>query len=429
MDKIVSLFSGAGGLSLGFSQAGLKPDFAADINLDACASYEANLGLNAHALDLSQPDTFDLWRKLAHFRGCMAVIGGPPCQGFSTAGPRRADDPRNRLVFNYLNVVDYLQPRWFLFENVEGILTSGEGQSLHDLIYCFVERGYAVRLEKINFASLGLPQSRKRVLLMGNRVGLRFRFPPPTHSYRAGKHQSHGLLPYGPSIANAIDDLPIATLKDEQIPYLNDSLIHPYAQSLRRNESLVSGHFANPSQIDRERFSLLAQGQTMKNLPEDAWHPSYRARAFRRVSDGTPTEKRGGAPAGIRRLLSNDAAPTITSAATRELIHPNYDRALTLREAARLQSFPDKYHFTGSQNSRATQIGNAVPPLAARILAEHLLAADGSAGGHFSPSHVSAGLLGFHLTDSSGKSPALQNTERALSTLPVARDITECMYA
>lgn len=415
-------------MSLGFEQAGLKPIFAADINADACATYASNLDAEARTLDLGSPKSSGLRERIAPYRGCMAVIGGPPCQGFSTAGPRRADDPRNRLVFSYLDVVDYLAPKWFLFENVEGILTSGGGESIRDLVACFVQRGYTVRVAKLNFAAYGLPQSRKRVIIMGNRVGLRFAFPAPLHSYKAGKHQSHGLLSYAPCLADAIDDLPPAGSSNTPLPY-GSTAPHRYAETLRGSGTTVSGHCASPSEADRRRFALLGPGQTMKDLPEGVWHPSYRARAFRRVADGVPTEKRGGAPAGIRRLVGGDAAPTITSAATREFIHPIEDRPLTLREAARLQSFPDTYEFIGSQSSRATQVGNAVPPLAARILAEHLMVVDGAAGSGRPVQLATPGLLGFHLTDAGGKSPALQATERALGALPRAQDQSERAYA
>lgn len=432
MSQIVSLFSGAGGLSLGFGAGGLQPSFAADINRDACATYRQNLGIDAYVLDLGAQDREPLHRLLAPYRGCMAVVGGPPCQGFSTAGSRRSDDPRNHLVFSYLDAVDYLRPCWFLFENVEGILTSGGGESLRDLAACFIERGYTLRIDKINLAGFGLPQSRKRVLIMGNLVGLPFRLPPETHAFHAGKHVSrgltHGLLPAAPTIMEAIGDLPAASAADMPLIFQQPPC-SDFAAAMRGNNTAVSEHFASPSAAERARFAQLQQGHTMRDLPEESWHPSYRARAFRRVADGVPTEKRGGAPAGIRRLIASHAAPTITSAATREFIHPLADRPLTLREAARLQSFPDTYAFVGAQGSRATQIGNAVPPLAAAVLARHLAEVDGAAGGRFGTEAVTPGLLGYWLTDATGKSPALQRTEALLKALPAALPVRKRAYA
>lgn len=408
-------------MSMGFKDAGMQPKFAADINADACSTYENNLGLKSHNLDLESNDSENLRKLLMPFRDCMAVIGGPPCQGFSTAGNRRGDDPRNKLVFRYLDIVDLLRPRWFLFENVEGILTSGQGESLCSLAACFIERGYTVRIEKRNFAAFGLPQSRKRVLIMGNRVGLHFNFPADEYSFSAGKHKSHTLFPYGPSIAEALNDLPLPSSRETELSY-ESKPVSAFAKLMRENAEVVTHHFANPSAIEKMRYALLQPGQTMKDLPEETWHASYRARAFRRVSDGIPTEKRGGAPAGIRRLIASDAAPTITSAASREFVHPLEDRSLTLREAARLQSFPDNFMFTGNRSSVATQIGNAVPPLVAAIFARMLQELDGVPGSGRQVLSTTPGLLGYRLTDASGKSPALQLTERYLTQLPIAVD-------
>lgn len=419
MDQIVSLFSGAGGLSLGFQLAGMKPAFAADVNADACATYEANLNLTNHLLDLGSPDKAQLERLLQPYTNCMAVIGGPPCQGFSTAGSRNSEDPRNRLVFSYLDVVDFLKPRWFLFENVEGILTSGGGQSLHDLAACFIQRGYTVRIDKLNLASYGLPQSRKRVLIMGNNVGRDFAFPDATHSFSAGKHRNRANLPSSPSLLEAIADLPLAAGRETALEYPSADA-SSYALGLRLQTRTVRHHFATPTATDVERYAMLKPGQTMKDLPESSWHPSFRARAFRRVADGIPSEKRGGAPSGVKRLRGDECSPTITSAASRELIHPSENRPLTLREAARLQGFPDSFEFVGPRTSKATQIGNAVPPPAARVIATALAELDGAAGGRLAADWTSPGLLGFRLTDATGKSPALQETERKLLSLPVA---------
>lgn len=419
-DHVVALFSGAGGLSLGFARAGLAPTFAADVDVAACSTYTKNLSVEARSLDLATTAPSAISDALGPGHQCFAVIGGPPCQGFSSAGSRRIADPRNRLVYRYLEIVDALRPRWFFFENVEGILTSNNGESIRDLIGCFIERGYTVRLEKQNFASYGVPQSRKRVLIVGNRVGLDFTLPAPINSYVSGKHRSVGALPMAPSLDDAIEDLPLSSMQDVFLPY--DRAVRTNYGIDMRDSNLRGGvthHSAAPSIADIGRFRLLKPGQTMKDLPEDLWHPSYRRRAFRRVMDGTPTERRGGAPSGIKRLRGCEGAPTITSAANRELIHPTLDRPLTLREAARAQSFPDWFEFVGTSSMIAKQIGNAVPPRAAERIAAHLAQVDGSIGSATATS-VSPGLLAFRLTDAAGQSPALQQTEALLNSLPVS---------
>ena len=425
-DTVISLFSGAGGMSLGFSQAGLKPVIAADLDLDACHTYQNNLGIEPFNIDLSENDT-KFPRVVAEFDKPFAVIGGPPCQGFSSAGQKNGGDKRNELIFQYLWLVERIRPRWFLFENVEGLLTSNNGQSVTDLVREFIKLGYRVCLEKINFASFGLPQGRKRVLLMGNRIGIDFAFPPPTHSFNAGKHKSRSFLPQSPTLDEALAGLGCTVKRLSEISrYATGEPVSSY-DALMRQGNASGGVYLHCSSISEsfvETFKKLRPGETMKNLSTEYWHSSYKKRAFRRVMDGTPTEKRGGAPSGIKRLFGNLNALTITSAATREFIHPYENRPLTLREAARLQSFPDQYSFTGTSTSIARQIGNAFPPLAARVLAEHLLMLDGSQGadqrnGHF---ESDGALIGYHLTDAPGMSPALTRTDTLLTALMATYD-------
>jgi DNA (cytosine-5)-methyltransferase 1 len=422
MNSVISLFSGAGGLSLGFASAGLKPSFAADLDRDACTTYQANLSVKCHNVDLSSGGAEKVIGNERRDLGeVFAVIGGPPCQGFSTAGGRRGDDPRNRLIYNYISIVEYLKAKWFIFENVEGLLTSGYSESVVSLVKLFIEKGYTVRLEKINFASFGLPQSRKRVVLMGNRLGLHFRFPQETHSYNAGKHKAQGLLPLAPSLGDALEGLGRAENRRSFVRYVSDGPSNGYDAAMREGNASdgVTWHFTTASQEERARAALLAPGQTMKDLPEDQWHPSYKRRAFRRVMDGTPTDKRGGAPFGIRRLEAELNAPTMTGASTRELIHPTESRPLTVRECARLQSFPDRYDFAGTALSAAKQVGNAFPPLAAEVFARHLALLDGMAGADSRAplEQATPGLIGFRLTDANGMSPALARTEMMLETL------------
>ncbi|MEC4814002.1 MAG: DNA cytosine methyltransferase [Scytonema sp. PMC 1069.18] len=418
---VVSLFSGAGGLSLGFAQAGRKPVFGVDINRDACRTYENNLSVPCHNLDFNASDQSSLLNLLAPYQNVFAVIGGPPCQGFSTAGSRNGLDPRNKLIFNYFAIVEQIRPKWFLFENVEGLLTSNSGKSIFELVCRFINLGYSLRLEKVNFAAYGLPQSRKRVIIIGNRLGASFHFPFETHSFNAGKHNKlKPLFPSSPTLDEAISGLPEAVKSDCNTPYTSTQASSEYDTLMRflNHSGGVRHHFSTSSNDDLERYRLLKPGQTMKDLPEDLWHPSFRKRAFRRVKDGTPTEKRGGAPAGIKRLHSHQCSPTITCASSREFIHFSFDRALTLRECARLQSFPDGYVFSLNTSSIATQIGNAFPPLIAKIFAQHLMQLDGRAGSGLAfEKEQKAQLIGYRLTDASGMSPALMHTESLLNSL------------
>lgn len=420
-DAVVSLFSGAGGMSLGFADAGIKPVLAADFEKDACSTYAANLGDAIRCLDLADPGSL-FERELSLHKGAFALIGGPPCQGFSSAGSKNGRDARNKLIFSYLAMVERVRPRWFLFENVEGLLTSNDGRSVADLVQKFIAAGYRVRLEKVNFAAFGLPQARKRVLLIGNRIGIDFRLPQPTHSYDAGKHRTRSPLPLAPSFDDAVSGLG-STVKDNHlfVPYKGHAG-SSYDAMMRHGNDRGGTDLHGAEELSdnlKKVIEHLAQGQTMKDIPEALWHESFRRRAFRRVMDGTPTECRGGAPSGVKRLVGSLNALTITSGATREFIHPHESRPLTLREAARLQSFPDRHRFHGGASSIAQQIGNAFPALAACAIATHLARLDGRAGADMRTIEVDdiGGLIGFHLTDAIGMSPALVRTDAMLSRI------------
>jgi DNA (cytosine-5)-methyltransferase 1 len=420
-DKVISLFSGAGGFSYGFMQAGLKPICGSELSRDACETYEQNIGGSCHNIDLSTASpTF--FRDLLQGQSPFAVIGGPPCQGFSTAGGRNKTDPRNKLIFNYLNIVEALQPQWFIFENVEGLLTSGHGDAVVFLVKEFLRIGYSVRVQKVNFAAYGVPQSRKRVLIIGNRFGADFQFPTETNSFDSGKARKLSGKQFAPTLDDALSGLGnAADRRNTLVKYQSLSPQSDFDHLMREGNitGLISEHFDTSEAKDIARYELLRPGQTMKDLPENYWHNSFKRRAFRRVMDGTPTERRGGAPSGIKRLHGDRQSLTITGAASREFIHPIENRPLTIRECARLQTFPDSYNFQGNAASVAQQIGNAFPAMASQVFALHLQELDGlfGSGKQVTKTVQNARLLGFVLTESSGMSGALKKTESLLVDL------------
>ena len=419
-DSVLSLFSGAGGLSLGFSMAGLKPVCAIELDHDASETYRNNIGSPCHELNLGEVNPEHV-KSLIGNKQPFAIIGGPPCQGFSTAGSRRLDDPRNRLIFNYLKIVETVRPRWFLFENVEGLLTSDNGSAVVNLVSEFLRIGYTVRLEKVNFAAFGIPQTRKRIIIIGNLMGIDFNFPSETHSYSSGKSKKINQNPFAPTLDEALMGLGIPINDKESLVTYDSFQAHNAYDSLMRFENsknTVTLHYHSTTEQEIEKFILLNPGQTMKDLPENLQHDSFKKRAFRRVMDGTPTGNRGGAPSGIKRLHGDLNCLTITGAATREFIHPHENRTLTLRECARIQSFQDKFEFSGNYASIAQQIGNAVPQLAASGFARHLKEIDGRFGGYARPTHSKTPprLLDFVLTEASAMSPSLQLTYKRLTS-------------
>lgn len=408
----VSLFAGAGGCSLGFQQAGYDVLFATDIDADAVDSYRRNFARTpCEAADVRSLDANLLLHRIGLRHGQLDILlGGPPCQGFSSAGMKSGDDPRNSLLWHYVRLLEGLGPKWFVMENVEGLLTSGGGLHVRDATAAFLEAGYSVNLEKIYAQGYGVPQRRKRVLIVGNRLGHDFVFPDPSTRF-SGNIFRKGEVTF----ATAVGDLPPATQASAPaIPYATSPKNELQAY-LRGETKAVADHNAPAMPgLQLERVRHLGPGQTMKDLPEHLQHESFRRRAFRRVMDGTPVDRRGGAPHGLKRLIADEPCLTITSAATREFVHPTEDRLLTLRECARLQTFPDTFEFAGSAASRIQQIGNAIPPMLAQTIAEYLARNYGFQACYNGNTHP---MLRFNLTRSEGMSPALTRTAALLAQL------------
>lgn len=378
---IVDLFCGAGGLSSGFQQAGFRVVRAVDSWSPAVETYRHNLGEHVEQAEITEQ---------IDFPGSTVIAGGPPCQGFSSAGRRRHDDERNSLVTVFGRLVARYRPKAFVFENVEGFLTGADGRFVIELLEPILEAGYHVHLRKINAANYGVPQHRKRVLAVGG-LGWSPRFPEATHTAHGAPGSNLGGtgLPLTPSLGETLAGLP-------------SPLAEALAKMTEHEGRLLEG-------IDLARAEILKPGQRMRDLPENLQHKSYKRRAFRRVMDGTPTERRGGAPAGLRRLAPDEPSKAITGGALRDFLHPVEHRTLTLRECARLQTFPDAWLFSGSKAERIQLIGNAVPPMLAYRVAVCLLddlrqqpVAESSFGK----------LLTFIPTLSEGMSPALDAVQR-----------------
>lgn len=412
----ISLFAGAGGCSLGFQQAGYDIRFAADIDEDAVGSYHRNFGKTpCEAKDIRELGVESALESIGLEPGELDILlGGPPCQGFSSAGVKSSDDPRNFLLRHYVRLLEGIRPKWFIMENVEGLLTNAGGLHLRDAVELFLAAGYSVNVEKVYAQGYGVPQRRKRVLIVGNRLGHDFRFPEPVTPF-SGNIFRKGEITF----LTATSDLPPATEDVECVLGYGGPPHNELQVFLRGDARTVTDHYAPPlSEIQFERVRGLQPGQTMKDLPEELQHESFRRRAFRRVMDGTPVEKRGGAPSGLKRLFADEPSLTITSAATREFVHPKEHRLLTLRECARLQTFPDWFVFAGNAASRIQQIGNAIPPVLARAIAEHITRAYGFHASYLRPVQPT---LRFCLTRSEGMSPALARTEFLLTELTDAR--------
>lgn len=382
--SVLDLFSGAGGISLGFADAGYRIVGGIDNFQAAINSFEANIsGARGMLRDLRDPHFADV-REFVGGADVDVIVGGPSCQGFSTSGGlsrsagRNQDDPRNHLFLNYLDLVDELRPSWVVFENVPGLLLYNQGRVALDIVRAFREIGYSVVPMILLAADFGVPQLRRRLVFVGNRTKADIPFPAATHGNadlwrnyalpfahlsRIGHGGGKEVLSHL-SFADACSDLPPVE-EGKEI----DGIKYPcraatvYQREMRKGSRLVRQHAAAElAALDRLAARTLQAGQNWRDLPM-----ALLPERFRKIRPYDATT--------ILRRLQNDApAYTITTkfneGTTGAFIHPEQSRTLTLREAARLQSFPDRFVFSGSQAQIRHQIGNAVPPMLARALAE-----------------------------------------------------------
>jgi DNA (cytosine-5)-methyltransferase 1 len=342
----LDLFSGAGGLSFGLEQAGWDCIGALDAWDDAIDTYRANLpGHPAHAIDIHDIDAAWLRRNLADRPDW--VVGGPPCQGWSTVGKRLWDDERNELFTEFMRVVRLLEPTNFLIENVLGLKDMGAAADVRAL---FEGIGYRVSFHVVRAANFGVPQMRRRVIFVGSRDGLVYREP----AHLVGEDEFT-------TVWDAIGDLPPVGPGETATEY-DRRPSTAYQRLLRRGSTEVQGHTvsAHPPHLVKA-LSFIPDGGNRTAIP-----PRY--------------QPSSGFHNSYSRLNSREPAVAVTSnlgkpSGTR-CVHPFQDRGLTAREGARLQSFPDKFHFSKGIVSQRLQIANAVPPILARALGESLAAAD-----------------------------------------------------
>lgn len=333
-NSTISLFSGGGGLDMGFKQAGYHIVWAIDNNRDAVNTYRRNVGNEIVYGDITSTD-------LDEIPSADVVIGGPPCQSFSLAGNRHCDDHRGRLVWRYLDIIKKVSPKVFLFENVTGLISAKdkEGNSiLEKLLKTFKEIGYQSSWQLVNAADYGVPQMRKRVIIVGMKKG-KFDFPETTHNEKGTNGKKKHI-----SVEEAIGDLPDAGKSDR-----------------------VSEHeYPTMSMLDRYICSHVKPGGNYMDIPDDV--PSIRIQRLKRE---------GGHTTCYGRMLPNKPSYTVNTYFNRPNvgcnIHYKYDRIITLREAMRLQTFPDDYEFvSNSKHGKNLIVGNAVPPRLAFVLATKL---------------------------------------------------------
>ncbi|GHV11377.1 cytosine-specific methyltransferase [Fibrobacterales bacterium] len=351
--KIIDLFCGVGGLSYGFAH---DDDFeivaANEILPNMAHAYELNHpAVKVYCKPVEEFGITDLQKDFGIKKGYIdLLVGGPPCQAYSTVGKRSADDPRAKLFQEYYRVLKELKPKAFLFENVTGLLSMQGGKLFADIVSLFETLGYFVIHKVLNTADYGIPQIRERVIIVGTKGKNKFQYPEPTHSSSENSDSlfTQKLKPYL-TLSDAISDLPFIKSGEESFDYQSEPQNEFQKQMRINSPDKLQNHNApnnNPKLV--RLMESLPDGGTPADLPKDLRPTSGFANTYCRLWWNRPSIT-------ITRNLGTPSSS--------RCIHPKAPRALTTREGARLQSFPDSYIFYGSRSDKNLQIGNAVPPL------------------------------------------------------------------
>lgn len=358
--SVIDLFCGAGGLSEGFRQAGFHV-LAGNDFFDAAGETFAATHPEAKFLPcpIQQYAADDFLKAAGLEAGELDVlVGGPPCQGFSVYNHQRGlQDERSSLYQEYLRIVAGLRPNWIVLENVTGMTSAGGGAAVKAILDGLEGLGYSVEAKILRAEEYGVPQERRRIVFIGNRIGLPIEFPSPTHG--------PGLLPFT-TVEDAISDLPrlINGGGDDGIAIFASEARSAFQSELRGGSNGVRNHAAAKlASVNLERLKHIPQGGSWRDIPVDLL-PAGMKRAKR--SDHT---KRYG------RLSWTGMASTILTKCDPHwgaYFHPDQNRTVTVREAARLQSFPDFFQFKGTRTEQYVQVGNAVPPLLGRAIAQRI---------------------------------------------------------
>jgi DNA (cytosine-5)-methyltransferase 1 len=385
--RVVSLFAGAGGMDLGFKQAGFEIVWANDFNLDATITYKNNLGDHIVHGDIRNIKSEDIPNDID------IVLGGFPCQGFSIAnGKRNIEDERNFLYKELLRVVKDKQPKYFVGENVKGILSLAGGKVFEMIKDDFRNIGYNIEAKVLNAADYGVPQARQRVFFIGNRIGKEILFPEKTHTknnYISTK-----------DVIGCFEHIDTVEKKIKKTIELNNKIIYNHiAYNNVENKFFKRNNELNIEQKDICDYLTIwknKKGISTKKIDEHFGYAHTAAHWFRKDKSGSIPSKEDWIK--LKELLqfcdkydnfvtnliekeitfeqslriTNWFVPSDTITASTPEIHINKKRRLSVRECATIQSFPLDYIFYGSLSAQYRQVGNAVPPLLAKKVAEKI---------------------------------------------------------
>ncbi len=346
--NILDLFAGVGGLSYGFSKLSEFNIVAAnEIEKDISIAYSLNYPevkmLNCNISSLTE----EMLYEATNGQKIDIVVGGPPCQSYSTLGKRKMDEKAG-LFMQYKRVLQILQPRAFVFENVAGILSMDHGRLFKRINFEFKEIGYDLKYEILDAADFGVPQHRERVILVGFRGANNFVYPEATHGV--------GKKPYV-TLREAIGDLPILKSGQQSTEYMQEAY-SDFLKFVRADSNVLSEHIAPKNGAHLVRImETLKDGQSKDDLPENIRPKSGYGNTYAKLWWDKPSTT----------ITRNFACPSSS-----RCIHPRDSRAMSIREGARLQSFPDDYKFYGADGMKRLEIGNAVPPLLSMAIAKKM---------------------------------------------------------
>lgn len=357
---VVDLFCGAGGLSEGLRQAGFKVLAGSDIDAAAGKTFVATHPEAEFFLGPIQDLTVSkLLKSTGLKKGELDVlVGGPPCQGYSVYNHGRGvHDPRAGLFREYLRIVKGVMPKWLVMENVSGLTSIADGGIIREIEEGMGALGYRVKWKILKAEEYGVPQERRRIVFIANRLGAPIRFPKATHG--------PGLLPYV-TIWDAISDLPAIENGDTQgVDHYASQPMTAFQNDVRGGSNRLTNHTASRlSAINLERMKHIPAGGSWRDIP------------FELLPEGMKRAKRSDHTKRYGRPRKTDLSCTVLTKCDVHwgaYIHPVQDRAITVREAARLQSFPDFFEFQGSRTEQYVQVGNAVPPMLGRAIGRALL--------------------------------------------------------
>jgi DNA (cytosine-5)-methyltransferase 1 len=350
---VIDLFSGCGGLSKGFEDAGFKVVLGIDNWKDSLDTFQRNHKGAGIICDDIKNVTGDFILKKSGMKKINVVVGGPPCQGFSLAGKRQHDDERNVLPYEFVRIVKELKPEFFLLENVLGLLSMEGGKVKERLLKKFRDLGYNVEVKDFYAHHYGVPQMRRRTVFLGNNLGIPVTFPEPTHLEPEKRKDNRKYL--NPvTVGEAISDLPL--LEDSMGTEEMDYSIAPqsdFQKFVRMNSDKIYNHtVSNHSEQTKKVISFVPEGCNWKSLPAKYQNIRSYANTWRRLDSRLPS--------------------VTIDTGHRHHFHYKACRVPTVRESARIQSFRDDFVFLGPRTSQFKQVGNAVPPLLAFAFAKEI---------------------------------------------------------